>query len=116
MFGSDVCEAVTSSILRTTGYPTALTALMCAFVAAIPFTKVPLAARPIADTVELACGVRHHHYGDERRHGEGYRVFVRCFARVVVLGAFLFISIVFPEFDSIMAFMGSALCFSICVM
>ena len=116
MFGSDVREAVTSSILRTSGYPAALTALMCAFVAAIPFTKVPLAARPIVDTVELALGVRHHHHHHHSGESQAYRTAVRALARVAVLGVFLFMAVLFPEFDSIMAFMGSALCFSICVM
>lgn len=120
MFGDDVREAITSNILRTSGYPTALKALMCAFIAVIPFTKVPLAARPIINTVELVCGVehhrRHHHYSDRRHHGETYRVAVGACARILVLGTFLFVSIVFPSFDSIMAFLGSALCFTICIM
>ena len=117
MFGDDVREAVTSSILRTTGYPTALTALMCIFIAVIPLTKVPLAARPIVNTVELVCGVqqRRHHAG-ERHHGEMHRAAIKAFSRALVLATFLFISIVFPEFDSIMAFLGSALCFTICIM
>lgn len=118
MFGDEVREAITSNILRTTGYPTALKALMCAFIAVIPFTKVPLASRPIINTVELVCGVDHlrHHYTDHRHHGETYRVAVGTCARILVLGAFLFVSIVFPSFDSLMAFLGSALCFTICIM
>lgn len=115
MFGDDVREAITSNILRTTGYPTALTILMCAFIAAIPFTKIPLNARPVVNTVEHICGVHHHRYPGERQHDEMYRGAVRGFARVLVLASFFVIAVVFPAFDSIMAFMGSALCFSICV-
>lgn len=118
MFGDDVREAITSNILRTTGYPTALTILMCAFIAVIPLTKVPLNARPVVNTVEHVCGVHHHHHrwAGERQHGETYRSVVRGFARVLVLASFFVIAVIFPAFDSIMAFMGSALCFSICVM
>lgn len=35
--------------------------------------------------------------------------------RVIVIVVFVIISIIFPAFDSIMAFMGSTLCFTICV-
>ena len=89
---------------------------MCAFISIIPLTKVPLAAKPIINPVELVCGVQGHYYAEGARHGDVYMTTVKVFARVVVLGTFLVISILFPEFDSIMAFMGSALCFSICVM
>ena len=34
---------------------------------------------------------------------------------MVVVIIFVIISIIFPAFDSIMAFMGSTLCFTICV-
>ena len=43
------------------------------------------------------------------------RGFFRVMIRVFVVVIFVFISIVFPAFDSIMAFMGSTLCFTICV-
>ena len=36
--------------------------------------------------------------------------------RIVTILMFLVIAIIFPSFDSIMAFMGSALCFTICVL
>lgn len=35
--------------------------------------------------------------------------------RVLVVATIVFISIIFPEFDRIMALMGSALCFTICI-
>jgi vesicular inhibitory amino acid transporter len=121
MFGDDVRDAITSNILRTTGYPRALTALMCAFIAIIPLTKIPLNARPIINTIELVCGVHYqqhhplHHVADGARPSETYFFFMKVFSRVLALATFLVISIVFPAFDSIMAFMGSALCFTICV-
>ncbi|SPN98326.1 related to amino acid transport protein [Cephalotrichum gorgonifer] len=114
MFGDDVREAITSNILGTSGYPATLTVFMCAFVAAIPFTKIPINARPIVNTVELVCGL-HGHQHHHAEHSEVYRTFVRVFARIFTLATILAIAIAFPAFDSIMAFMGSALCFSICV-
>jgi vesicular inhibitory amino acid transporter len=45
----------------------------------------------------------------------GVRGVMKVGVRVGVVVLFLGIAVVFPEFDSIMAFMGSALCFTICV-
>ncbi|PKS11880.1 hypothetical protein jhhlp_001174 [Lomentospora prolificans] len=124
MFGDDVRDSITSNILRTTGYPKVLTAFMCAFISIIPLTKIPLNARPIINTIELVCGVHyqqhpHHHSaggGSEApRASEAYFTLMRVFSRVLALATFLVISILFPAFDSIMAFMGSALCFTICI-
>jgi len=124
MFGDDVRETITSNILRTTGYPKALTAFMCAFIAIIPLTKIPLNARPIINTIELVSGIHYQQHlhqnaggpADGSRTGEAYFTLVRVFSRVLVLATFLVIAILFPAFDSIMAFMGSALCFTICIM
>jgi vesicular inhibitory amino acid transporter len=44
-----------------------------------------------------------------------FRGSMKIAVRVVTVLCFLAISILFPAFDSIMAFMGSALCFTICV-
>lgn len=40
---------------------------------------------------------------------------VKAIIRLLVLVVIIFIAIIFPSFDSIMALMGSALCFTICV-
>lgn len=39
----------------------------------------------------------------------------KIFARIFVILVIVVIAIVFPSFDSIMALMGSALCFTICI-
>ena len=119
MFGDEVRDEITSNILSTSGYPRALTILMCVFIAIIPLTKIPLNARPIVTTLEVLAGVQHPVTPDSvaaggwSAHAHGV---IRFVVRVVVTLSFLAISVLFPAFDSIMAFMGSALCFSICVM
>jgi solute carrier family 32 (vesicular inhibitory amino acid transporter) len=40
---------------------------------------------------------------------------LKVFARVLVVVVVIFLAIVFPDFDSIMALMGSTLCFTICI-
>jgi solute carrier family 32 (vesicular inhibitory amino acid transporter) len=111
MFGDDVRDEITSNILGSSGYPRALTFLMCLFIGIIPLTKIPLNARPIISTVEVLCGSNQTTVSGN----ESFRALMRV---VVCIGTILFltfIAIVFPAFDSIMAFMGSGLCFTICV-
>ncbi|KAK4152831.1 amino acid transporter [Chaetomidium leptoderma] len=119
MFGDDVRDEITSNILLESSYPRALTICMCLCIAIIPLTKIPLNARPIVSTVEVLLGlhqqsVAESHHGLVGR-GMGFRGAMKVGIRVGVVVVFLGISIVFPAFDSIMAFMGSALCFTICV-
>ncbi|KAL8370447.1 hypothetical protein RB595_000697 [Gaeumannomyces hyphopodioides] len=130
MFGDDVKDAITSNILITPGYPRALTFLMCAFIGIIPLTKIPLNARPIITTLEVLFGVYHQQQQPvatsddpgldcspeiQQQPSASTLAFKRGAIRVFTIFSFLVISILFPAFDRIMAFMGSALCFSICV-
>ncbi|TPX10803.1 uncharacterized protein E0L32_008192 [Thyridium curvatum] len=120
MFGDDTLDEITSNVLKTSGYPRALTYLLCALIAVIPLTKIPLNARPIVTTAEVLAGL---HQRQQPAASEGWLVgrsaYFRGAAKVAIRVAavlvFLAISILFPAFDSIMAFMGSALCFTICV-
>ncbi|KAK4223706.1 vacuolar amino acid transporter 1 [Podospora fimiseda] len=118
MFGDGVRDEITSNILMETGYPRALTVLMCVFVAVIPLTKVPLNTRPIVSTIEVLLGLHQQTVADNAGlvgRSMYFRGIMKVFIRVAVILVFLAIAIVFPAFDSIMAFMGSALCFTICV-
>ncbi len=118
MFGDEVRDEITSNILESTGYPRALTVLMCILIAIIPLTKVPLNARPIVSTAEVLLGLHLPIVSDDAgavRRTAYWRGFLRVLVRVVTVLCFLVISILFPAFDSIMAFMGSALCYTICV-
>ncbi|KAL1867644.1 hypothetical protein VTK73DRAFT_4067 [Phialemonium thermophilum] len=119
MFGDGVRDEVTANILATTGYPRSLTFLMCVFVAVIPLTKIPLNARPIVSTAEVLLGLHQHAVADAASSLVGrsapFRGAMKVAVRILTILTFLAISILFPAFDSIMAFMGSALCFTICV-
>lgn len=128
MFGDDVRDEITSNILVNSSYPRALTLLMCLCIAIIPLTKIPLNARPIVSTVEVLLGLHNQSVASSDIGGPGgagtdllvgrsmaFRGAMKIAIRILVVVCFLGISIVFPAFDSIMAFMGSALCFTICV-
>ncbi|OBT48302.1 hypothetical protein VE00_01237 [Pseudogymnoascus sp. WSF 3629] len=118
MYGDGVLDSVTNNIIRTSGYPQSLTVLLCIFIAIIPLTKLPLNARPIVATLEALTGLDSRTVPGEdslvgcSKFGRGVQ---KIAIRVIVIISFVFLAIVFPAFDSIMAFMGSCLCFAICV-
>ena len=118
MFGDGVMEEITSNLLATSGYPRFLTFLLCTFIAITPLTKIPLNARPIISMVEQLSGLHQHSLADNATlvgRSMYFRGMMKVLIRVFIIVCFLIISILFPAFDSIMAFMGSALCFTICV-
>ncbi|KAL2289651.1 hypothetical protein FJTKL_01891 [Diaporthe vaccinii] len=118
MFGDDVMDAITSNILTTSGYPQAMSYILCGAIAIIPLTKIPLNARPIVATLEVLLGVHQQAIAESSAivgMSSYFRGIAKIAVRIVTILIFLAISIVFPAFDSIMAFMGSALCFTICV-
>ncbi|KAJ6790231.1 hypothetical protein PWT90_06680 [Aphanocladium album] len=119
MFGDGIREAITSNILRTGGFPQGLTVFMCVCVGIIPLTKIPLSARPLITTADILCGL--HYEPDAGSDGAGagagagsrrpwVRDLQRASVRVGVVLVLLAISIVFPAFDSVCAFLGAALC------
>lgn len=112
MFGDGIRDAITSNILRTSGYPQGLSILMCIFIAIIPLTKIPLNARPIITTMDVLLGVHqdHHHNPAMEPRTVVVNQIIRGLGRFFVVVVLLFISIVFPAFDSVCAFLGAALC------
>lgn len=118
MFGDGVLDAITSNILQTTGYPGVLSVLLVIFISIIPLTKIPLNAQPIITTVEVLAGLRNQVVASDTSlvgRSSAFRGFMKIAVRITTLLVFLLVAILFPAFDMIMAFMGSALCFTICV-
>lgn len=115
MFGDGIREAITSNILRTGGFPEGLTIFMCVCVAIIPLTKIPLNARPLVTTVDVLCGLHFEPQGyvggvdGTVRRPWGWLI-KRGLVRVIVVLVLLAISVAFPAFDSVCAFLGAALC------
>ncbi|KAF3407480.1 Vacuolar amino acid transporter 1 [Talaromyces pinophilus] len=117
MFGEGIRDEVIVNILQSTGYPQALSICMILFTAIIPITKVPLNARPLIATAEVLCGLdSSNHSSQHSSETSGKAVTIgKALIRVFVLVLIVFIAIVFPSFDRIMALMGSLLCFTICI-
>ncbi|KAI9851404.1 MAG: hypothetical protein M1838_003755 [Thelocarpon superellum] len=118
MFGDDVKTEITSNVLVTKGYPKWLSIGVVIFIAIIPLTKVPLNARPIISTIELFAGLDARAVSNAQAlvGMTGYtRGILKFTIRVLTTIMFVVIAILFPYFDRIMALLGSAMCFSICI-
>ncbi|KAJ5927994.1 hypothetical protein N7466_006950 [Penicillium verhagenii] len=112
MFGDIVRDEVTANILSEDAYPKALSVCIIIFVSIIPLSKVPLNARPLVATFEVICGVG---VGATSSRREGTQDLIRALVRVFTVALIVVLSVIFPAFDRIMAFLGSFLCFSICI-
>jgi len=118
MFGEQVRDEITSNILVTKGYPRVLSILIVIFIAIIPLTKVPLSCAPIISAFEVQFGldIRALAPDDPRLdRSPSMRRLIGSAIRVSVLVIIVLIAIVFPSFDRIMIFLGSCLCFTICI-
>jgi vesicular inhibitory amino acid transporter len=118
MFGDDVMDEITSNIIKTSGYPETLTVIMCILIAIIPLTKIPLNAQPIITTLELLTGLDPSAPTENESTvatSSFARGLLKVTSRILTIVVFVVTAIFFPAFDSIMAFMGSALCFTVCV-
>ncbi|ANB10982.1 Avt1p [Sugiyamaella lignohabitans] len=114
MFGQDVMDEVTKSILLTPGYPESLNYLITLLIATIPLAKTPLNARPIVSTLDILFGIDKVEFGDKTSHHFGARI-GKFLVRVSVVASFVLMAIAFPDFDRIIAFFGSLLCVTICM-
>lgn len=75
-------------------------------------------ARPLIATAEVLCGLNSsdsHSSQDSSEEPKKAALIGKALIRVFVLVLIVFIAIVFPSFDRIMALMGSLLCFTICI-
>lgn len=73
--------------------------------------------RPLVATVEVLCGLDTYQAVSDHQDGlnETFRRWSQAVVRIFVIVVIVVMAIVFPDFDRIMALMGSALCFTICI-
>ncbi|KAJ5963312.1 Amino acid transporter transmembrane [Penicillium vulpinum] len=113
MFGDIVRDEITANVLTITSYPQSISVCIVVFVSIIPLTKVPLNARPLVATFEVLCGLGGH--VPTQNGSETLQKMLRAMIRVFVVAMIVVLAVIFPDFDRIMAFLGSFLCFTICI-
>ncbi|ODQ75218.1 hypothetical protein LIPSTDRAFT_46126, partial [Lipomyces starkeyi NRRL Y-11557] len=127
MFGNKyVTEEITNTVLDTPGYPRTLSIAIIVLIAFIPLSKTPLNARPIITTIEVLLGVSdtptpllsadNDNDDDEDLVADlDHQSYDWPPIRILTNLLVVIIAILFPAFDRIMALVGSALGFTICI-
>jgi len=123
MFGNDVENEISQNLLQVPGYNPMLNKLVLWMLVVTPLTKFALGTRPLNLAFEIFCGLDTYTLGDDfepqksQAHKLNHslkRVLIACERIGFVLLA-VTVSILVPEFDSIMAILGSFSVFSVCV-
>lgn len=114
MFGLNVKDEITKSVLLTSGYPKFSYGLVSVLVAMVPLAKVPLNARPIVSILDVVFGVDsvHHHKSE---NSTAFKKVTRFALRVLVNALFVFLACIFPEFDKILGFLGAGISSVVCL-
>lgn len=118
MFGEGVMDEVTANILRSTAYPHALSVIIVMLIAVIPITKIPLSNRPMQDTVNKKFYIdlrQMDHKARTRSEKSWKHRIARSSVGIVANLVQLAFAIFFPDFDSLMALLGSLFCFTVCI-
>jgi len=76
---------------------------------------MPLNTRPISTTLDILLGLSPTPFSPQSSLPPLRRGVYRALIRIGTIGVPVVIAIVFPDFDRIMAFLGSGLCIAICV-
>lgn len=113
MFGNGVTDQVTKSIMLTQDYPRWVSLVICALMGLLPISKGPLITRPII-TMADQLTLNSQALKKTTKSTNSDTVF-RITNRFVVILIFFITSLIFTDFGRIMSFLGSAICFSICI-
>lgn len=116
MFGNKVKDSLTKSLMGNTSLPSFINPLLCVFLGLLPISKLSLVVRPIISVYE-----KHFRMNDSSvltyKDGRRYHPITikKLVARILFLGLLFILSLVFTSFGKVVAFLGSAICCTICI-
>ncbi|KDQ63800.1 hypothetical protein JAAARDRAFT_29847 [Jaapia argillacea MUCL 33604] len=131
MFGRDVQDEISKDLLNTVGFNPLLNKVALWMLVINPLSKFALATRPLNITLEIMLGIETHpphtspedhntkHDSVHHHHHQHRRLLIKRILTIVERIAFTLlsvgVSIMVPEFSSVMAFLGSFSAFLLCV-
>lgn len=116
MFGLSCEDSLTKNIMGTKGYPSWINPVFCFFFGLLPISKLSLIVRPIISVYENYFRMNEQNiivYKFGRRVAP--LSFSKICARVGFLSFIFILSLIFTSFGNVIAFLGSAICFTICL-
>lgn len=124
MIGADCQDSIIKNLMVNENYPSFIGVLICIIMGLLPISKLPLVVKPIITVYENLLQVNNVQTLDE--HGEAYVTykngkeirpfnFKKVFTRMVFIAIVYFISTLITNFGKVIAFLGSAICFTICL-
>lgn len=116
MFGQDCHDLLTKNVMKSTGYPLWVKSVFSLLLGILPVSKLALMVRPIISVYENHFNMNKETVVTYKNGKRLHNMTFQKFASRVALLAFLFISsLIFTSFGKVIAFFGSAICFTICV-
>lgn len=114
MFGSHCDDSITKNLMSNKHYPSWVTPAICVLMGLLPISKIPLLCKPVVNVYE-------NHFGLGARNGNTKNVpdesftIGKVFSRLVFFACLLATSLVFTLFGKVIAFLGSAVVFTMCM-
>ncbi|SGZ48283.1 CIC11C00000000347 [Sungouiella intermedia] len=116
MFGQNCADTLTKNIMTNKSYPSWVKPFFSIFLGILPISKLALVTRPIVSVYESYFRMNEH---SVVTYKNGRKVIpmttTKFISRLVFLLFLLLVSFVFTSFGKVIAFLGSAICFTICV-
>ncbi|KAI3406301.2 hypothetical protein KGF56_000781 [Candida oxycetoniae] len=123
MYGKMVDDSIVKSIMQNSNYPEWVNKSLCLLMGILPVSKLPLVTRPIITSYEKLLGLSPCKNKQSRtgtRTGTRTRTrttltILRIFSRFIFCGVLLLFALLFTSFGKLVSFLGSAICYTVCL-
>lgn len=116
MFGALAKDSLTKNLMSNPAYPNWISPAFCALLAFLLASKLALIVRPVVTVAERILPSTEPEFITYKNGQRTLRTQPNAIiARILVLGILFGLTVLFTSFGKIMAFFGSAICFTICM-
>ncbi|ODV80685.1 uncharacterized protein CANTADRAFT_4700 [Suhomyces tanzawaensis NRRL Y-17324] len=111
MYGLGSQDSIIKNVLSNDKYPNLIKNLFCLFMGILPVSKLPLTTRPLITVYESVLNVQ----PTTKKPGVQPHNIKKVILRFVFCCVLLAVSLLFSSFGKLVSFLGSAICFTICI-
>lgn len=109
MYGVACQDSILKNIMNNNKYPSWTAPLFCVLLGLLPLSKLPLVTRPMISLFESVLSI------SATNNSAHSFLAKRILARIVFFASLLSLSLLFTSFGRVISFLGSAICFTICL-